>query len=83
MPRALMRATQALAAERFNAAFGYREQSGPKLADFVSPSQTIMVVESNSFNTDIRLTNVYWDGRHQMPVAAASIRLYMPDIFPR
>ena len=47
---------------KINAAFGYREQAGPNLADFVSPSQTIMVVESNSFNTDIRLTNVYWTG---------------------
>lgn len=45
-----------------NAAFGYREQAGPNLSDFVAPSQTIMVVESNSSNTDIRLTNDYWTG---------------------
>lgn len=45
-----------------NAAFGGRELEGPSLADFVAPSSTITVTESNSDNTDMRLTNDSWTG---------------------
>ncbi|MCW3059781.1 MAG: prepilin-type N-terminal cleavage/methylation domain, partial [Capsulimonas sp.] len=45
-------------------AFGQRGQAGPSIADFDSPASTIAVFESNSSNTDLRITGSYWDGSH-------------------
>jgi prepilin-type processing-associated H-X9-DG protein len=44
------------------AAFGGVGSAGPSLADFVSPSQTIMVCESNTSDTDMRFTSDAWKG---------------------
>ncbi|BDI29050.1 hypothetical protein CCAX7_11010 [Capsulimonas corticalis] len=45
-------------------AFGQRGFAGPTLADFDAPSNTIAVFESNSSNTDLRITGNYWRDSH-------------------
>ncbi len=44
------------------AAFGNIGAAGPSLADFQSVSQTIMVCETNTSDTDFRLTGASWVG---------------------
>ena len=44
------------------AAFGGREQVGPNLSDFPVVSQTIMIADGNTANSDMRLTNDNWRG---------------------
>ena len=41
-------------------AFGGQEAAGPNLSDFASPSQTIMVAEGNTSNTDFRPSGPAW-----------------------
>ncbi|MCW3058959.1 MAG: prepilin-type N-terminal cleavage/methylation domain [Capsulimonas sp.] len=44
------------------AAFGVQDNAGPSLAEFTSPSQMIMVCESNTQDTDFRLSGAAWMG---------------------
>ncbi len=44
------------------AAFGARGAAGPSLADFASVSQTIMVIDSNTENTDFAIDSGNWNG---------------------
>lgn len=44
------------------AAFGAQEAAGPAISDFPAPSQTIMVCEGNTADTDFRLSGASWEG---------------------